>query len=513
ERMKGRLIMTMFALAGGVVLMVAAATPVPSPRTVPQAVPAAPAVSSARGSSAAAGPAVPAVPTAPAVPAFTSPAVLVSADTLFCGNLSSSSSSIHEDNDHQRVWTVKLRGDGCRVDFRAEGTIEFNQDFTDIKSISRGGFLQLDVTQDGVRRELEVRPDGGALKYTWKVDGTDRPWDAGAKAWFASFLIELDRRTAVAVDVRLPKLLQQGGVPAVLRETGLMSSDWARTTYYMALLDRRKLSPSEMRDMLHQAAAMTESDFHAAQLLTRVTKEGLTDPGVRAAFLEVANGIDSDFHQAQILDALLDRGKPTEAEVQFVLDHVRTMESDFHKAQVLDHVLATATVTESQRAEVARIAAGMESSFHTGQVLGQLTSNGASLGPEERAAFLDAVGRMDSDHTKAEILTGIMGQGNTTPAEIKLILEGARSIDSDFNRTQVLDQLLDQRAVTSEDLLQVVTLAQGMDSDFNKGNVLTKVAGHARANDKVRQAVRRAAEDLGDFQRRQVLAELGGREI
>ena len=80
-----------------------------------------------------------------------------------CGRgLDNSSSSIHEDNGRRR-WTVKLSGAGCQVDLRAEGKIEFNADFTDISAIPGDGFFRLDVTDQGVRRELEIESKNGTL--------------------------------------------------------------------------------------------------------------------------------------------------------------------------------------------------------------------------------------------------------------------------------------------------------------------------------------------------------------
>jgi len=132
-------------------------------------------------------------------------------DRLCAGRgLDRSSSSIHED-DNKRSWTVKLSGEGCSVDLRAEGRFEFNADFTDITRIPAGGFFRVDVTDRGVRRQLEIEagPRDGNLVRTWRVDGRERPYDADARAWFAAFLIELDRRTGIGVDVRLPMLIRR----------------------------------------------------------------------------------------------------------------------------------------------------------------------------------------------------------------------------------------------------------------------------------------------------------------
>src|SRR6185295_194993 len=162
--------------------------------------------------------------------------------------------SINSNND-RRSWTIRLRGSECDVDFRLEGDVTFNDDFTDIATLSSGGFVRLDVTQRGVRRQLEINSNRGTLERTWRVDGRVQPYDAAARAWFADFLIELDRRTAVGVDQQLPKLLRDGGVDGVLRETGMMRSDYARSIYYSKLTKAARLSNTDIVHLLDQTAS------------------------------------------------------------------------------------------------------------------------------------------------------------------------------------------------------------------------------------------------------------------
>src|SRR5262245_27879329 len=123
------------------------------------------------------------------------------------GALAHSSTSITEDNGKKK-WTVKLDGARCSVDFRMEGTVQFNDDFTDLVSLSSDGSFRLYVNDDGERRQLEIEPGPNGLERTWKVNGREQPYDDAARAWLGRFLIELDRRTAIAVSQRLPILLR-----------------------------------------------------------------------------------------------------------------------------------------------------------------------------------------------------------------------------------------------------------------------------------------------------------------
>jgi hypothetical protein len=161
------------------------------------------------------------------------------------GALAHSSTSITDDDGRQK-WTIKLEGTSCRIDFRMEGKAKFNDDFTDLVSLAPGGSFRLDVTDDGERRQLEITPGAGGLERTWKVNGREQAYDDAARAWFGAFLIELDRRTAVGVDQRLPVLLKKGGVSGVLAETAQMPSDYARNVYYTKLAAATHLSSADV---------------------------------------------------------------------------------------------------------------------------------------------------------------------------------------------------------------------------------------------------------------------------
>jgi beta-lactamase regulating signal transducer with metallopeptidase domain len=494
NRVTGRAAVTILVLAGGVIGMVAALEPVrrgavanlsenvytPVPPEAEQS-----------------------VITPPGVAVTTARRSEVQDTTGFCGRgVKSSSSSVSEDND-ERKWRVKIEGTDCMVDMRAEGKIEFNDDFTDIASISGGGFFTLDVTDRGVRRQLDIRSRNGSLEHSWKVNGEERPYDAEARAWFGTFLIELDRRTAVGVDIRLPAILARGGVNAVLDETALIPSDYARSRYYSGLLARTRLSSDQLIRLLDQAATLTESDFYATELLKGIGRDGLDDPAERAAVLKMLGNMDSDFYRSEVMKSLLAAGRPGGNEMGVLLDVVKIMESDFYQAEILGALLKTGQVEPAQRALVVRAAANMDNGFYSAEVLKQVAS-GARLTEGERREFLAAVANMESDFHIHEILKTLLRDGAASAEEVDLILATVGNIESDYYQGEVLGDVLDGSSLSEAVLLRVVQQARTIDSEFHRSETLRKVVSNGGANDRVRQAVVDAAETLGRHHREEV---------
>jgi beta-lactamase regulating signal transducer with metallopeptidase domain len=391
-------------------------------------------------------------------PQATPPGALCTGDIQRRSNSSS-------DDDGRRRWRVEIEGRGCELVLRAEGRIEFNDEFTDITRVTDGGYVTIDVTTGGVRRELDLRTGGGGLTRTFRVDGRERPWDFEAQRWFAGFLIELDRQTAIGIDHRFPRLLKQG-VAAVLAETALMPSDYVRYRYHERLIDEARLSASDRRQVLEQAATMGSSDYYGAELLKKVVAQGrLDDERERALVVSMIERFDSDFYRSEAITAL-GPGSLTEAQLTAILKVIGSMDSDFYKAETLRKVMPTGTLSAPQRALVVSVLDGLDSDFYIAETL-------------ERLADRDVLANTD-------------------------ILAALAKIDSDYYRGEVIATLLDGRNVREADLLAAVTAIEAMDSDHYKSESLQRVLASRGVTDRVRAAVDRAAQDLSSVYRRRI---------
>lgn len=422
---------------------------------------------------------------------------------LFCARgVKSSQNSMHEDGEERR-WTVKVEGTDCKVEMRVEGRVEFNDDFTDIASISRDGYFKLEVLDQGTRRELDIRPSGGSLARTYKLNGAERPFDAEARAWFGAFLVALDRTTAIAVDIRLPQLLKRGGATAVLDETAQMPSDYARGRYYSALMEQTRLTSPELTRLLDQAASLTESDYYASELLKSVGSRALEEPAERAAVLKMLQNMESDYYRSEVMRTVILASRPGPEEMNILLTVVGSMESDYYQAEVLKQVMESGDLDAAQRARVARAASSMESGYYSSEILKTMASRG-ELTDDERSAFFEALSHIKDDYQRSEILGVLIRQGTPTQAQIEMILKATEGMDSDYYRSEILGGLLTGSKLRESDLITVVTSIGNMDSDYYKDEILRKVLRNTGSTDRVRQAVIDAAETMGNYHRDEV---------
>jgi beta-lactamase regulating signal transducer with metallopeptidase domain len=382
-----------------------------------------------------------------------------------CGGrgLDKSSSSVQE-NDNFRRWTVKMSGPGCEVDLRAEGKIEFNPDFTDIGRIDQNGFFRLDVTDGGVRRQLDIESKGGTLTRTWRVDGRERPYDNEARAWFGTFLIELDRRTAVGVDIRLPSLIRQGGVDAVLKETALMHSDYARGQYYRKIPAATKVTPAETIRILKQAGTLTSSAHYLAELVSAYATN-VQDATVRTALVELVERMNSDHYQATSIETILGSRAPGPAEMDVLVRLVPKMSSDHYKTQVLLKVLKAPSLSASHRVTIATTSAAIESDHYAGEVLRALARPGLA-DDAVRQAFFDAATKVGSDHYHGEVLNAVVASASVTERELLDVVTNSKGIGSEHYRAEVLGRVARHQAASDRGKAAVLDASKAMSNHY-----------------------------------------------
>jgi len=411
------------------------------------------------------------------------------------------SSSSTRDDGNNKWWTVTLSSPDCKVELRVDGTVEFNDAFTDVKSLTRGGTFKLDVTEGGVRRELDLRERSGSLVRVYRLDGREQAFDADAQAWLAGILITLDRRTGMGADYRLPHLLKQGGVSGVLRETAQMPSDYARNRYYEKLMAVQQLSDDERAQVLKQVAAMTKSDHYASTILAEVGKRGFQNSDVRAAALSILDRMESDHYRSVSVANVIGSGRPTAADMDVLVRTVERIKSDHYKLEVLNR-LVSGPLQAEHRTALARAARTVESDHYAAEFLKALMKGGAD-GPE-RQVFFDVIDTIESDHYVVEVLRSLVARQPPSRTEFQHGVRTLAKIESDHYQNEAVQALLTARDLTESDLIALVDAISPMSGDHYKSESLQAVVRHRAASDRVRSAVVAASDRLSSHYREQV---------
>jgi hypothetical protein len=337
-------------------------------------------------------------------------------------------------------WSWKWSENGRSLEMTIRGKVEFNDDYTEILSISPGGSFYVKDGRGSAARTLQIVPSGSGLVTTYTVQGQTRQFDADARAWFASLLSEAVRQSGLDAKPRAQRILRQRGLDALLDEVSSLRSDYVKRIYLQEAIANGNLDSSAVRRVLDLAARNLSSDYEKAQTLTKVAESLLADEQSRAAYLEAVRTIKSDYERRRAISALLKQDDLSRDNLLVVLKSAADISSDYEKATLLMKV--------AER----------------------------NLDDDElRATYLDTVATIRSDYERARVLTAILKKENLRKDTLMLALKSAAGINSDYEKARVLIRVAEASSGDEAVRAALIDTARTIRSDYERGRVLNAV--------------------------------------
>jgi hypothetical protein len=358
---------------------------------------------------------------------------------------SSVQTSVDTDN---YTWMMNHRDDGHELRIRIKGKAEFNDDYSDIRTLSPGGSVRIEQTIGSVNKRYEIESDsGGNLRRSYFQQGKALEFDGEARRWLAALMLQAVRQSGYDAPRRVARLYQQGGAGAVLEEVAQIMGDYGKRVYLRELLANHSLDAAAAQRVVRMAAREIKSDYEKRQTLMPVAEKYLGNEQTLTEFVAAIATIKSDYERGQALAAALKGGSLTTAQLSGVLQSAAQISSDYEKAQALIRV------AEQYPAEAAAL-----------------------------PAFFDATNTIKSDYEHSRVLlvllsgkpnTGNPNTGKPTAETLKLALKSTSGIGSDYEKARVLLQVA---AIGKDDQVireALVEAARNIHSDYERGRVLS----------------------------------------
>jgi hypothetical protein len=355
----------------------------------------------------------------------------------------STTTSIHDDDGIRRL-RISWSNERCSIDARAQGTFEFADDLSDVKSMSRGAYLEIDMRRDGERRRYEVSSDGNALERHYTVNRTEQPIDDEARRWIAAMILELERRSGFAAPARVGQMLRSGGPDAVMDEVERMSSDHIQRRYLTVMLDSAKLQEPQARRAITLAGDELASDHEHASFLADLGRRGYVTPAAAGDFVKSTESIQSDYERRRALGAVLTMRDLPAATVGELLRAASTFKSDHERAELLiGTVKANGFPDGAARDAYLGAATGIRSDYEKHRVLSRLTET--ELSEEQLIALLTAAKEIGSDYELASLLVEVSSGRTLDGRSRDAYIAATETIGSDYERRRALTALLGNR--------------------------------------------------------------------
>jgi len=368
---------------------------------------------------------------------------------------------------------MQFSDNGVRLDVTVHGTIAFTDDLTDVQSLSDGGSFTMRDWSHVVPRTVEVKSIGGKLTRTYYVGGVQRPWDDEARAFLATQLPVLVRRSGFGADARVKSIFEKKGVNGVLEEIDLVGSDHARRLYMVALIDLARFDSNGVQPLLSRVARSITSDYDRRQVLERVALRVPLDQRGADAFVQAMAPMTSDYDQREALAALI-KSNGAVVNGDALVTAVGHMKSSYDKRLVLADAVARPLSPDAKK-HVLAATVDMASDYDRRLVL---TAYVQRFGVEAavRQPFFAALRAITSDYERRQVLTELAKKGTMSPDVQNGVLDVVSTMSSDYDRAETLLAFVPASGVDAGSRQAFVTAAEHIRSSHDQNRVLAALA-------------------------------------
>lgn len=340
------------------------------------------------------------------------------------------------DSGNNSARTIKWRIGRCRGTASMRGDIQFMGDMSGIARMSSDARFELSDDDGDHTHDLVVTNTGGRPSYALRIDDRAVEWNDAARAWFASALLTLARRTGLAYEERIDYLMSHGGVDAVLAEVRLMDSDWVQRRYLQGTMTRGKLTQSQVAQLVSTASNELQSNYEQAEFLIGIASRYALDRTVRTPYLAAVATIESDYEKGRVLKTLLKQPDLAKEELAQVILAAGTISSNYERAEVLRQVASFDLSSEPLQEAFLKVASGMDSSYELRRSLMAVLDK-QRVAPGALNIALSAADRIDSNHERAELLLHIVQNYQLTAEQRSRVIKAADGLESEYERGRV----------------------------------------------------------------------------
>ncbi|MBL3655506.1 hypothetical protein [Fulvivirga sediminis] len=373
------------------------------------------------------------------------------------------SKNVHIDISDDGDGISKIRQSNGRNSFNIEykGTITITDDDADIKSISPGGYLEISKTTFGSKRTIQIESTSYGLKKEYYEGRKEMPFIPNGKNWLAEILPEVIRSTGIGVESRVNRFYKNGGVNAVLSEMDKMESNYVKSIYARALLEKNGLKDSELVKIAESLSSDINSDYYLAEVLRKNSHVYLLNPGTEEAYFNAIKHIGSDYYSTVVLKEALKDNQKSSATVLKIMDASKNIGSDYYQMTVLNELLDD------------------------------------NLDEESITAIVNSSKNIHSDYYQTQLLSKALKKSNISEESRNIVIDAMADVNSDYYMASVFINLLDEKQNEATNLKIISLLENKMSSDYYASNVLSKMLKTQYLSDKGIEAIAKATSNLG----------------
>ncbi len=358
-------------------------------------------------------------------------------------------------------------------DVQVKGDIKVNNDDTDIKSISSGGYLKFSKKTFGNKRSITVESNSlGKLTYEYYEGRTKVPYEPEGKKWMSDVLLEIIRMTGIDAEGRTKRIFSQRGIDGFLEEINAIPSNSVMAMYFDALLKNTSLNNDELLAVSSSISKEMSSNTECGRLFRSHSDLFLKNNTTAVGYFNSISKLSSNTERGSILtdiSAKIDFNDPKVTEAYFAC--IDKMSSNTERGRVLRYAEKTQELSTQAYSRLLVSTKKLSSNTEMGYVMRSL-DNLDMNNPDVSTAYFNAIDGMSSNTEAGSTMRYLIKNYNLNEDNYVRLLGSTKKLTSNTEIGSVLRSIKELN-LESPKINEAYFLAiNSMTSNTEAGSVL-----------------------------------------
>lgn len=391
----------------------------------------------------------------------------------------------------------KISISNSKNDFKIEyeGEITLSDDDSDIKDISRGGYIEIKKSSFGKRRKIIIEKDGNELVRKYYVGWSEKEYYPEGKEWLSDILPEILKSTTIGAEGRIDRFYNKGGAKEVLAEIKEMESDYVKSAYFKLLL-KKNLSVADLSNTLQSIGNNINSDYYLSSILRKNEQLFFKNSETIDAYITALKGVKSDYYLAQVVKSVVSNKQVTDNQLGNLLKTSESIKSDHYLSNVLKEIMDKRELNAQNMELVMLLSKSINSDHYKTNVLKKALKMN-NLSKEAYNAFIDSLDDVKSDHYATEVIKELMNNRLDSERLNQVLSLIQNNIGSSHYASTLYKRMADKSDLTEKQLVSILNILKSINSSHDLTSSLLAFAPRVKkSSSKVKEAYMSTAKSI-----------------
>ncbi len=416
------------------------------------------------------------------------------------------------------------------IKISSHGEIEFNNDYTDVLSISDNGYLKISMVSFGMKRRLYFRANGDKLDKLYYEGHKEVRFEPKGREWMVEVLPQVVRNSGLDLENRVNKVYKKGGVDAFLSELEETDSDYFKSRMVHFLLDNNELKKNEKEKLLKEFPAnidsdyelsqifkkhnstfigdnllskeffnslnQVSSDYELSQILSSVYKNNDLNDSSFEFFISAMNNIDSDHEKSNLIKLAISSGENSGIKLDLILNNLKDLDSDYEKGVIINTVINEELFNTDNIEKIIELSAEVSSDYESAQIMKKMLKHDM-ITSENKDQFKEMMNNLSSEYSYKEVLMDFMEYDKLGDENFEFLMEASDKISSSYELSQLYKMMLNKDGLSTKQQIALIDKASNIHSDYEYASFLLEATHKLDLdNEKIQNALIDATQKI-----------------